>query len=151
MSTNRSRRLGDQDYRALANFRRAIRGFLVFSAEGAAERGLSSQQHQALLAIRAHVGDEAMSIGELAADLGIKNHSAIGLVERLADGGYAKRSPSALDRRRVLVTLTPAGQTVLEEISLRNLAQFGEASTILGQLLQTTKMLADIETHSISA
>lgn len=137
------RRLTDADYTALANFRRAIREFLAFSAEGAADRGLTSQQHQALLAIRAHAGPEPISIGELADELAIKNHSAIGLVARLADGGYARRSPSLVDRRRVLVTLTQAGETVLEEISQRNLAQLGEAADIIERLFETTRTMGE--------
>ncbi len=44
--------LADADYAALADFRYALRQFLVFSERGAASCGLKPQQHQALLAIR---------------------------------------------------------------------------------------------------
>lgn len=141
-TTRPGEQLEDHDYRVLADFRRAIRNFLAFSAEGAADRGLTSQQHQALLAIRAHPGPEAMSIGELSVQLSIKNHSAIGLVSRLTAGGFVRRARSDVDRRRVLLRLTKAGAAVLEEISVRNLGELGRASVILEQLLQTTRDLA---------
>lgn len=43
--------LFDSDYAALAEFRFALRRFQLFSETNAAAAGLSSQQHQALLAI----------------------------------------------------------------------------------------------------
>ena len=45
--------LTDTDYAALAEFRFALRRFQVFSEAKAAEAGLTPQQHQTLLAIRA--------------------------------------------------------------------------------------------------
>jgi DNA-binding MarR family transcriptional regulator len=136
--------MSEGDYKALGDFRRAMRTFLAFSAEGAREHGLTSQQHQALLAVRTHTGPEAMTIGELADCLLIKNHSAIGLVARLVERGLADRTTSQNDRRRVLVELTPAGAEVLEIISVRNLAQLNRAAEILAGILKTTrKMKAD--------
>lgn len=133
--------LDDFDYRALADFRRAIREFLQFSAEGALSHGLTSQQHQALLAIKAHEGAEAISIGELAETLLIKNHSAIGLVMRLESRGFAARRESSRDRRRALVELTPTGAQALEAISVRNLGQLKRASRILEGVLRATRKL----------
>lgn len=109
------------DYQSLGDFRRAIRDFLAFSEESAREHGVTAQQHQALLAIRAHAGPEPMSIGELADSLLIKNHSAVGLVARLVERGLVKRHASENDRRRVLLTLEPRGEDTLERISHNNL------------------------------
>ncbi|WP_293676373.1 helix-turn-helix domain-containing protein, partial [uncultured Phenylobacterium sp.] len=77
------RRLSPGDYQALGAFRQALRRFLAFSESGARTLGLTPQQHQALLAVRAHPGPGAISVGELARALLIKNHSALGLVDRL--------------------------------------------------------------------
>lgn len=137
------KRLDDNQYRALGDFRRVLREFLAFSTKGAEERGITAQQHQALLAIRVHGGQESISIGEIAETLLIKNNSAIGLVARLSEGGYAKRRESPLDRRRVLVELTPKGAAVLEEISVRNLEQLQQAATIIERLVQTASTLED--------
>ena len=135
-------RLSDEDYRALGEFRHAMRVFLAFNAEGARAQGVTSQQHQALLAIRSHQGEEALAIGELADSLLIKNHSAIGLVSRLVERGLVTRMESGRDRRRVLVNLTPAGAEALEIISIRNLGQLSRTSEILGGILETTRKLA---------
>lgn len=139
----RARRLADADYQALGAFRRAMREFLAFSEAGAREQGLTSQQHQALLAVRSHVGPEAMNVGELAACLLIKNHSAVELVGRLVDHGLLERRSSDEDRRRVLVYLTPLGANALEVISIRNLGQLRRTSEILEGILQTTLRLEE--------
>jgi len=133
--------LGEAEYRSLGDFRRAIREFLAFSEQGAREHGLTSQQHQALLAVKSHTGPEPMSIGELAACLLIKNHSAIGLVARLVERDLVSRRESGLDRRRVVVELRPRGAQVLESISIRNLERLNRTAEILVSLLKTVRRL----------
>src|SRR6185437_11475796 len=93
-------RLVAADYQAMAAFRQALRRFAAFSETAAQSVGLTPQQHQALLAIRAHAGAEPMTISELADALMIKNHSAVGLVARLVERDLVTRSPSPLGRRR---------------------------------------------------
>ena len=95
-------KLTEEDYAALGAFRHALRKFMAFSEAGARAHGLTAQQHQALLAIRTHAGEEPMSIGELAECLLIKNHSAVGLVGRLQDRGLVVRRISAELRPGVL-------------------------------------------------
>jgi DNA-binding MarR family transcriptional regulator len=51
--------------------------------------------------------------GEIARRLGITAASATGLVERLADGGYIRRSHSTEDRRQVLLQLKPKGRRMM--------------------------------------
>lgn len=131
--------LEDADYQALGDFRRAIREFLAFSAEGAKANGLTSQQHQALLAIRTHQGAEAMSVGELAACLLIKNHSAIGLTAR---AGVRPALGIVCRSARALVELTPAGALALQSISIRNLGQLNRESRTLEGVLKTTRKLS---------
>lgn len=139
----RFRRVGlsDADYSVLEEFRREIREFLAFSEEGATEFGLTSQQHQALLAIRAHRGDEPMTIGEFAECLMIKSHSAVGLVTRLEERDLVVRRPSSDDRRKAHLELRPRGAEILEEISLRNLRKIGRAAEILEGIVRTARAL----------
>lgn len=124
------------DYQALGAFRHALRKFLAFSAAGAEAQGLTIQQHQALLAIKAHPGPDAMSVGELAQSLLIKNHSAGELVGRLAERGLAERRPSPEDRRRVLLAITPQGEVVLEVISRSNLGKLKRSVPAFADLLR---------------
>lgn len=51
--------------------------------------------------------------GEIARRLGVSNSTATGLVERLADGGYIRRSHSTRDRRQVLLQLRPKGRRMM--------------------------------------
>jgi DNA-binding MarR family transcriptional regulator len=143
-TTGRRRRaagLSDAEYTALGEFRWSMRQFLQFSEEGAREQGVSSQQHQALLAIRSHAGPEAITIGGLADRLLIKNHSALELVARMAENGLVERTASAEDRRRVLLRILPRGLDILETISIRNLGQLKETAEILDEILQTVRSL----------
>lgn len=133
--------LGELEYRALGEFRRALREFLAYSEDGAEEHGLSPQQHQALLAIRAHWGPEPMSIGELAERLLVKHHSAVGLVDRMAERGLISRVASPADRRRVLLELTPEARRILSEISVRNLARLKDTSRSLSAVVRNVRRL----------
>jgi DNA-binding MarR family transcriptional regulator len=109
--------VSDADYLTLAAFRASLRRFLR-SSEGIAHGlGLTPQQHQALLAIRGFPGDLPPSVGELAARLQVNHNSAVGLVTRLEDQGYLRRTPAKGDRRRVHVSLTPKGHGVLDRLT----------------------------------
>jgi len=134
--------LTDDDYQALGEFRRAIRQFLAFSEEGARAYGLTSQQHQALLAIKAHRGPDPISIGDLAQCLLIKNHSAVELVARLIERDLVSRRDDEADRRRVVLALRPRGADILETISRRNLGQLRQGADILAEIIEAARRAA---------
>lgn len=134
-ANRRSQRVAEEDYRALGAFRMALRRFQAFSEAAARSHGLTSQQHQAILAIRAHHADEPMSISELAEQLMIKNHSAVGLVGRLQDRGLVERRVSAGDRRRVLLSITPEAEKMLAAISRSNLGELKSSAEAIRTLL----------------
>jgi len=132
------------DYEALASFRFAVRRYLAFAEAGARSVGLTSQQHQALLAIKAHTVTRPMSIGDLAAQLLIKHHSAVELVGRLEKAGFTQRSVDVDDRRKVLVSLTATGEGVLAALSTNNLRELRlVAPAFSGLLGQLEKLNAD--------
>ena len=108
-----TRCMRDHEYEALAGFRSALRRFLAFSETAARSLGLGPRQYQALLAIRAFAGEP--SVGDLAAELAIRHHSAVGLVDRLAGLGFLRRTPDRRDRRRVCLRLTRRGAQRLEK------------------------------------
>ncbi|HTT56879.1 MAG TPA: MarR family winged helix-turn-helix transcriptional regulator [Opitutaceae bacterium] len=103
------------EYETLAAFRHALRRFLAFSARAARTAGLSPQQHQALLAVKGAGGRP--TVGALAAQLQRRHHSVVGLVDRLARRGLARRERSAADRRLVRVVLTARGERLLAGLS----------------------------------
>ncbi len=115
--------LDDQDFRDQAEFRAALRRFIHFSEEQARARGLTPQQHQLLLAIRGHSQYPQVSIGDVAAALRIRHHSASLLVDRSVKRDLLYRREDENDRRRALVSLTPEGQKSLDAITRANRRQ----------------------------
>lgn len=133
--TERTRQLGDADYAALADFRHAIRRFQAFSEARAVEVGLTPQQHQALLAIRAAPSDQA-TIGYVAERLILKPHSATGLVDRLEAQGLVVREASREDRRRALLRLTPTAFRILAELSAVHRSELQRLKPLLADILR---------------
>jgi len=126
---------GPVDYAALAEFRYAIRKFLAFSEDAAAEAGLTSQQHQALLTIKALSNGKGLPVGALAERLLVRQHSAVELVDRLARLGLVQRASDPSDGRRVLVTLTEEGEARLGALSEAHLAELRAIGPALAEIL----------------
>ncbi|MBV9482477.1 MAG: MarR family transcriptional regulator, partial [Acidobacteria bacterium] len=108
------------DYQALAELRHQIRRFLHFSEQNAREAGLEPRQHQLMLALKGLPAGRRPRVAEIAERLQIQHHSAVELVNRLAEGGYVKRQRGTDDRREVLLSLTSKGEKVLKELSLQH-------------------------------
>ncbi|WP_447756115.1 MarR family winged helix-turn-helix transcriptional regulator [Sphingopyxis fribergensis] len=108
--------LTDIDYAALAEFRFALRRFQVFSEAKAAEAGVTPQQHQALLAIRA-AGPNDATAGYVAQRLIVKPHTASELIDRLEALGLVRREPAPSDRRRAFLRLTAQADAILLNLS----------------------------------
>ncbi len=111
---------------ALANFRFVLRRFLSFSEQAAAEQGLTMQWYQALLVTKTAGGGEHISVGELAEQLMIRDHSAAELVSRLAHAKLVRRKTDPSDRRRSLIVMTPAGDRALARLAAVHLARLRE-------------------------
>ena len=109
----RARPLADADFERLAEFRYLLRHFMIFSEDAAQGAGLTAQQHQALLAIKGFGGEKPMTIGNVAERLGIRHHSAVGLIDRLLSKSLVRRRTSLEDRRQVLLSLTPKAEALL--------------------------------------
>lgn len=67
---------------------------------------------RAVFAIDALASDDT-SVGAVAAELEIDASTASRLVENAVAGGYAVRKPSAIDRRKSVLSLTETGRNVL--------------------------------------
>lgn len=126
--------LREQDYQTLASFRFELRRFLHFSEEKAAEAGLTTQQHQALLAIRA-APEAAMRVGELAERLQLRPHSASELVARLEKAGLIQRRGSCGDRRQVRIVLSDKGNIRLAALSAAHRDELRRIKPLLARLL----------------
>ncbi len=125
------------EYQALAEFRYQLRRFLRFSEQAARAAGLEPQQHQLLLALKGLPQEKKATIGALAERLQIAHHSAVELVDRLAERGLIQRNRGEADQRQVLLTLTSQGEEVLQKLALAHRAELRLAGSVLIQALNT--------------
>lgn len=126
--------LTDADYAALAQFRFSLRQFLAFSEAKAADCGLTPQQHQALLAIRAAPLGMA-TVGHVAERLILKPHSATGLIDRLEALGFVRRRLSEQDRRQALLEITDRAHAILRTLSVTHREEIRRVRPMLIELL----------------
>lgn len=110
----------DRAYQEQAAFRHALRRFLRFSEEQARSHGITPQQHFVLLCIRGHPSYPRVTVGDVAEAMQMRHHSASLLVDRCVKRGLLDRQEDTEDRRRVMLSLTSAGQHVLEQITRAN-------------------------------
>jgi DNA-binding MarR family transcriptional regulator len=130
-----SPQLTQSDYETLAQFRYLMRKFASFSEAAARKAGLTTQQHQALLAIRGFSRRERITVGELAERLNVRHHSVVGLVDRLAGRALVRRRRDAMDGRRVLLELGPKGRILLAGLSQAHRDELRRLAPRLKQLL----------------
>lgn len=130
--------LSQDEYRILAEFRYLIRRFLEFSQTAARGDGLTSRQHQALLAIKGFPDGASPTVGELAERLRIRHHSAVELVDRLAGAGLIVRRHDPNDRRRVRLALTEEAERRLAGLSAIHLEELRRLRPTLLQIVEQT-------------
>jgi DNA-binding MarR family transcriptional regulator len=129
--------LSTADYQSLAEFRFAIRRFTEFSQTAVSEAGITPQQHQVLLGIKALGLTGPVVIRSLAEWLRLQHHSVIGLIDRLERRGLVRRGRSASDRRYVVLRLTRAGEVLLSDLSQAHRRELRAAAPMLVSALST--------------
>ena len=112
-----------EEYRALAELRYRIRHFLREGDAVAQAAGLEPQQYLLLLAIRGLPAGAEATIQTLAERLVLKHHSTVELIDRLETHGYVRRSRGRDDRRRVMVSLLPRGERLLEQVARHRIGE----------------------------
>lgn len=134
-------KLSKADYELLAEFRYTLRRFLGFSEAAAASHNLTAQQYQALLAIAGCPGRCWLSVGELAEQLQISHHGAVGLVNRMEKLQLVVREKSAQDRRLMQVSLSDKGMQQLESLYHAHRNELKAIGPKIIRLLQRTTTL----------
>lgn len=137
--SKKERLLSKAEYGSLSNFRYQVRKFIKFSKTAAEAIGLTSNQHQALLAIKGFPGRDSITNGELAERLQIKHHSAVGLINRLEAQNLVFREQSSIDRREVYVALTKRGEQVLEQLTAAHQEELQHIAPQLTEILEGFK------------
>lgn len=132
--------LTDQEYSRLLAFRAGLRRFLRWSERRAADVGLTSAQHQLLLAIRGHLGPSGPSVGEIADYLSTRHHSVVQLIDRTEQLGLVARNrEEGKDRRVVRLTLTEAGQQTLALLSATHLEELRRLTPLVDTLTDLSR------------
>jgi DNA-binding MarR family transcriptional regulator len=106
-----------QRLQTLAEFRYTLRQFLHFSEKCAEQAGLHPQQHQLLLHLAGAPDGVETTVSYAAERLGLRHHTVVELSNRCVDAGLILRKNAVLDRRRVVLQVTPKGQRILQTLS----------------------------------
>ncbi|HKX92129.1 MAG TPA: helix-turn-helix domain-containing protein [Sphingomicrobium sp.] len=114
--------------------RAELRAFAHFTEQVTSGAGLTPQQHQILLALRASDGG-TLTIGELATTMLLKPHSISGMADRLAALGLVERVRAERDRRRVHLRLTKKADDVLASLGQAHKAELRRIRPLLSSLL----------------
>lgn len=130
------------EYQALAQLRYLIRHFVSEGDTVARAAGLEPQQYLFLLTVRGLPEGEEATIRALAERLALKHHSVVELIDRLETHGYVRRTRGRDDRRRVLVSLLPRGERMLETVACHRIGELRatghELVRTIDQLLEKT-------------
>ena len=100
---------------------RQLRSIAALSPLAWADLDLTMVQLRALFLVRAA---QPLTVGELARRLDMRLASASALIDRLARADLVERSVDPEDRRRVRLTLGPAGQRLIAELDERAAVRF---------------------------
>jgi DNA-binding MarR family transcriptional regulator len=101
---------------------RALLGVVARSVGGAVEE-ISLPQFRVLVLV---VSEGPMRIGTLAQRMGVVPSTFSRTLDRMVSGGWIIRTESPHSRREVLVTLTEAGQRLVEEVTERRRREIRE-------------------------
>ena len=116
------------DYLALAEFQDQLTRVVAAGESRMKQAGLRQPEYQVLLAIKAHADQDPPTLGTLAKWLQTDRNSLVEPIEGLVRRGFIDRRRDTADRRRVLISLTPAGEQWLQPLAedlLRDLTTRG--------------------------
>jgi len=125
-----------EDFEKLLDFRVALRRFQRWSEDQAQAAGLTHVQHQLLVAIKGHPGDQPPTIGDLAGYLLQRPHSTVELVDRAEAAGLVARTSDAGDARVIRVLLTQEGDRIMQELTRAHLERLRDLAAVLDQLVK---------------
>jgi DNA-binding MarR family transcriptional regulator len=131
-------KLDEGAYKDLAGFRFALRQFLAFSEVAAKSAGITSQQYQALLALKV-APDASLAVSEFAEQMLLVPNGAVQLVDRLEKLHLVRRKPSTIDRRVVRIELTASGKKLLATLASEHLRELVRHRSLLVESLRRLK------------
>jgi DNA-binding MarR family transcriptional regulator len=103
------------DYLAFGAFHDQLERVISATQNRAHEAGLEPLTFRTLLVLRRK--PSGIPVGKLASMIGIDRNATVELVERLVRRRFVERRRDLTDRRRALVTLTPAGAAWIQPVT----------------------------------
>jgi len=129
--------LHPDDYEALAELRYLGRKFLRFSKDWLrANAGLTPEQYEALLAIKASSSSDGLTISQLSERLQVRHHSAVNIVDRLTERKLVRRETGEADRRQRHVQLTAKGEKLIQELASMHYKELSNRSKEMIEALE---------------
>jgi DNA-binding MarR family transcriptional regulator len=129
--------LGSADYTALAVFHEQLQRTVDATTTRTRQAGLQPMTFLVLLALRRQPADSPATVGELAAALRWNRGDVAELLEDLERRAFVTRIRDKADRRRILISLTPAGEQWLMPLAKDVLHEL----TVLGpELLKSVRV-----------
>jgi DNA-binding MarR family transcriptional regulator len=143
--------LTQADFEYLLRLRTGLRRFLRWSEQQAQAAGLTSAQHQLLLAVRGHPGGAPPTIGEIADYLVLRHHSAGELIDRAQAAGLVTRASDPVNGTQVRVSLTRTGAAKLNRLAETHLAELAHLAPTMRALWGALEANASSAPRSLSA
>jgi DNA-binding MarR family transcriptional regulator len=128
-------RVTRQDFQRLLEFRVTLREFQRWSEDQAEAAGVTHVQHQLLVAIKGHQGNQPPAVGDLAGYLLLRPHSTVELIDRAEAAGLVERMPDDYDGRVVRVRLTRDGDRIVQRLARAHLERLHKLATVLDDLV----------------
>jgi DNA-binding MarR family transcriptional regulator len=119
----------DEDYARLLALRTGMRHFERWSEQQARVAGLTTAQHQLLLAIRGHGDPRGPTVGDVADHLLLRHHSVVGLIDRATSAKLIRRTRDDEDHRVVRLHLSANGAKRLEGLSALHVEELKRLGT----------------------
>ena len=109
--------LTKREIETLSDFRYQLRCFLRFSEALTHGFGITNLQYLLLLHVKGYQGREWATISELAERLQSHHHGVVSLASRCEKSGLIYRKRGTVDKREVLIYLTPEGDELVTNIA----------------------------------
>jgi len=130
--------LADVDYQRLLAFRTGLRRYLRWAEERATEAGITPAQHQLLLAVRGRTQPSDPTMSDLAAELLLRHHSVVELVDRAEAADLVRRRQDPEDHRVVRVSLTERGRRCLRQLAGQHLEELARMAPSMQPIWEGT-------------
>src|SRR5262249_48265536 len=98
--------------------------------------GLEPRQHQLLLAVKGMPAGRPATVGAIAEQLVLRHHSTVELLDRLERRGLVRRVTMEEDRRQIRVEILPAGEDLLNDLTVAHKQELRRLAPILVTALQ---------------